>query len=87
MTECEIDDAKLAKETRVPLTTIARMRACTTANPTASSLRPLSQYFGISISQLLGDEPLPIDHASGDQEESTAKISRVPLISWKHAHN
>ena len=87
MTECEIDDAKLAKETRVPLTTIARMRACQTANPTASSLRPLSQYFGISISQLLGDEPLPIDHAAGNKEAASTKVSRVPLISWKHARS
>lgn len=86
MTECEIDDAKLAEKTCVPLTTIARMRACTTANPTASSLRPLSQYFGISISQLLGDEPLPVDHVAYVNKKQTAKISRVPIISWKHAH-
>lgn len=87
MTECEIDDAKLAKETKVPLTTIARMRACTTANPTASSLRPLSQYFGISISQLLGDEPLPLDHNMDSDENISKKTARVPLISWKHAYD
>ncbi len=86
MTECEIDDAMLAKETQVPLTTIARMRTCTTANPTASSLRPLSQYFGISISQLLGDEPLSMDQMASAEQKQKSKILRVPLISWKHAY-
>lgn len=83
MTECEIDDSGLAKATQVPLTTIARMRASPTANPTASSLRPLSRYFNISISQLLGDEPLPLDRPVPD-DVGVATV-KVPLISWKQA--
>jgi SOS-response transcriptional repressor LexA len=81
MTECNIDDAKLSETTGVPFTTIARMRSNIKANPTASSLRPLASYFGISISQLLGDEPLSTAHLLS--ENTTSR--QIPLISWQRA--
>ena len=59
MTECDIDDAKLSREVSIPASTISRMRLNPDANPTASTLRPIAKFFSVSISQLLGDEPLP----------------------------
>ena len=53
-----IDDAELSKATGIPASTISRMPLNSNANPTAASLRPIARFFNISISQLLGDEPL-----------------------------
>lgn len=82
MVECDIDDAKLAQATNVPFTTIARMRANSGANPTASSLRPIAKHFGISISQLLGDEPLSPERLFIASKEENHTATRVPLIPW-----
>lgn len=82
MTECDVDDAKLAHATGVPFTTIARMRSNPQANPTSSSLRPLAKYFAISISQLLGDEPLSPDRLAKSAREKAGAATRIPVIQW-----
>lgn len=82
MVECDLDDIRLASVTGVPFTTIARMRSNPKANPTASSLRPLAKHFGISISQLLGDEPLAPDRLTQTSLEKIVLPTRVPIIAW-----
>lgn len=82
MEECDIDDAQLARETGVPASTISRMRINSNANPTASSLRPISKFFSISISQLLGDEPLPKDRLPGTHNPTYYTSARMPVIEW-----
>lgn len=82
MAECDIDDAQLARETGVPASTISRMRINAKANPTASTLRPISKFFSISISQLLGDEPLPKDRLPGTHNPTNYTSARMPIIEW-----
>ena len=82
MEECDIDDAQLARETGVPASTISRMRIYSNANPTASTLRPISKFFSISISQLLGDEPLPKDRLPGTNNPTYYISARMPVIEW-----
>ena len=82
MVECDLDDVRLADETDVPFTTIARMRSNPKANPTAASLRPIAKYFGISISQLLGDEPLTSERLTKAILEKNVISTQVPIISW-----
>lgn len=83
MEECDIDDAKLARETGVPASTISRMRLNSNANPTASTLRPISKFFSISISQLLGDESLPKDRLPGTHNPTRYTSARMPVIEWE----
>lgn len=80
MAEHRVDDAALSEATRVPFTTIARLRANACANPTASSLRPLAEFFGVSISQLLGDHPLPVAYEDSAFEKS---CYRFPVVRWR----
>lgn len=82
MEECDIDDAQLARETGVPASTISRMRINSNANPTASTLRPISKFFSISISQLLGDEPMPKDRLPGTHNPTYYTSARMPVIEW-----
>lgn len=87
MEECDIDDAQLARETGVPASTISRIRTNPSANPTASTLRPISKFFAISISQLLGDEPLPKDRLPGAHNPTHFTSSRMPIIEWDWVMN
>lgn len=82
MVECDIDDAKLSRETGIPASTISRIKLNPDANPTASTLRPIAKFFGISISQLLGDEPLPQDRLPGTHNPTGFTSFRVPVIEW-----
>ena len=87
MVECDVDDIRLARATGVPFTTIARMRSSPEANPTAASLRPIAKHFGISISQLLGDEPLAPERLTKSLLEKEIISTRVPIISWDKITN
>jgi SOS-response transcriptional repressor LexA len=58
------------------------MRINSNANPTASTLRPISKFFSISISQLLGDEPLPKDRLPGTHNPTYYTSARMPVIEW-----
>lgn len=82
MDECDIDDATLSRETGVPASSISRMRLNAEANPTASTLRPIAKFFSVSISQLLGDEPLPEDRLPGTHNPVGFTSLRMPVIDW-----
>ena len=82
MNECDIDDAKLSREVHIPASTISRMRLNPEANPTASTLRPIAKFFSVSISQLLGDEPLPEDRLPGTHNPTYFTSVKMPIIEW-----
>lgn len=83
MKECDIDDAKLSRETGIPASTISRMRLNPDANPTAATLRPIAKFFGVSISQLLGDETLPSERLPGAHNPIGFTSARIPIINWE----
>ena len=58
MTEHRIRMADLSRETGISPPVINRLVNSITTNPNVDTLRPLANYFSISISQLMGDEPL-----------------------------
>lgn len=56
---CGIDARELAFETGLPASTISRLRSDTsTGSPNLSSLIPIANFFRISLSQLIGEEPI-----------------------------
>lgn len=83
MEECDIDDASLSRQTDIPASTLSRMRLVPGANPTAATLRPLAKFFDISISQLLGDEPLPKDRLPGTHNAVHLTSTLLPIIEWE----
>lgn len=82
MVECDIDDAKLARQTGIPASTISRIRLHPDANPTAATLRPIAKFFNISIGQLLGDEPLSKDRIPGSHNITSFTSAKIPVIEW-----
>lgn len=82
MIECDVDDATLSRETGIPASTISRMRLNSDANPTASTLRPIAKYFSVSISQLLGDEPLSEKRLPGTHNPTYYTSARMPILEW-----
>lgn len=76
MLGAKVDDATLSAETKVAKANISRLKNDPKANPTLATLKPLAAFFGVTVSQLLGEEPLTQVNEKGQV------LSRLPILSW-----
>ena len=78
-----LTDNELADRVGIPQPTISRIRNGDSRDPRDSTLRPLAQYFGLSVSQLRGDVPLPADRvkvaANDEVTEVSADVLRLAM--------
>ena len=80
--EARLSVTDLAKHTGIKQPVIYRITIGETTNPNVQTLSPIANYFKVSISQLIGDEPLPnkrINNQSGD----LAQVNTIPVYLWK----
>jgi hypothetical protein len=82
MAESDIDSVQLSKYTDIPVATISRIRTNDKANPTTATLKPIAQFFNISIDQLLGIQELPSNRIPGTFNSVHYTSSLVPIIEW-----
>src|SRR5579863_3717042 len=65
MEECGTKEAELARQVGIPQTTINRLLLGGTSDPRAYTLKPIADFFGVTIGQLCGFEPLSIHRIAG----------------------
>src|SRR3990167_2090257 len=82
MKKANLNEAKLSRATHIPQATLHKILAGKTEDPRASTLKTLSDFFGISIDELLTGVAIP----SGSSDASTA-VQSIPVISWKECIN
>ncbi len=80
-----ISISELARLTNIPQPTIHHILRGSTKNPRKNALDALSEYFSVSIAQLLGQEPLPV--TIPDVVKKDFQISTVPVVEWKTLEN
>ena len=85
MSDARLSASELGRRLKIPAATVKKLRTGENINPTISTLLPIANYFGVTISQLIGDQPLSkpaLDIASsyGGQE-----LALLPLISWEQS--
>ena len=61
---------------------IHRIWSGETTNPKVETLRPIAKYFGVSLSALVGDEPLPNKYIPGSYNANITPYQRVPILKW-----
>lgn len=85
MSLSKINASELARRTGIAQPIIHRLSTGQNVNPKLATIKPISRYFTVTVSQLIGEDPLPNDqtHSSGATE--SRGWNRVPLISWKDA--
>jgi transcriptional regulator with XRE-family HTH domain len=79
MTEANIDESKLAKACNISLASLSRIKNNPDSNPTISTLRPVADFFNISIDQLLGYSPIDKRNTHFKQ---IAVIQNNDVFSW-----
>ena len=72
----------LAKETKLPVTTIHRIATGVSTRPYRKSLKPIADYFSISIEQLIGEEPFESITERNNVFPSRERLIEIPLIEW-----
>lgn len=86
MKECGIIEAELARQTGLPQTTINRLLLGDTLDPRANTLIPIAKFFGITIGQLVGQEPLNPNRINGTYYPTNKSAWVVlPIIEWADA--
>lgn len=83
----KISEGELSRKTGIPQTTIHRILSGEIKESKPSTLRPLANYFGLTIAQLQGDEPLltqrSISDACNTYTMHSTPARLLPLISWE----
>jgi transcriptional regulator with XRE-family HTH domain len=72
--------SELARLTDIPQPTIHHMLFGSTKNPRKKALEALSNFFSISIDQLIGDEELPQIIPENLKED--LQLRTVPILDW-----
>ncbi len=85
MHEVGITVTELARQTKIGQPVIHRMATGETDNPKVGSLSPIAKFFNVNISQLIGDEPLPVERIKGSYNPYYRSWKKIPLLSWAQA--
>jgi len=74
----------LAREVDIPQPTIHRLVTGKSCRPYMSSLKPIADFFSLSVEQLVGETHFPSQHWQEDTKNlaDTPKIKTIPLIDW-----
>ena len=85
MAEMKITESELARRTGIGQPVVHRIASGETDNPKVGTLSPIANFFTVSISQLIGDEPLPENRLPGTYNPGAHGWVQVPLLSWEQA--
>lgn len=77
MREHSVNASDLARRIGLPASTIKKIRNRDNPNPTLSTLLPIAEFFSLTLSQLIGHEPL--------SSEMKKNIQVIPKITWEEA--
>ncbi len=83
MRRIPITEAELARQSGVPQPTINRILSRATKYPRGDTLSDLANFLGVTISQLLGDDPLPSDRIPGAHNPNNRSWEILPELSWE----
>lgn len=78
MKRAKLTALELAKATGVSEHTINAFKSKENINPTIGTLIPLSEYFGVSVDALLGNDDLPDNYIFG--QFSDPMLGKIPLF-------
>lgn len=84
MSNRQLSASELSRRINIPSDTIKKMRTGKNTNPTIATLKPIANYFGITVSQLIGEEPITSANCGEeDYHNNQTKYASIPIIAWQ----
>lgn len=83
MKEQDMTVSELARRTGVGQPVIHRVLSGETDNPKIATLSPIAHFFAVTLSQLIGDEPISKDRISGTFRMTSFGWTKIPLLNWE----
>lgn len=98
LSDGKLSEGELSRKTGVPQSTIHRLLSGEIKESKPSTLKPIAGYFGLTLAQLQGEEPIPVQRKTGlslgrliremTQHQYLGTPARlIPLITWEQAAN
>ncbi|MCW5590139.1 MAG: helix-turn-helix domain-containing protein [Legionellales bacterium] len=87
MSEGNINAQELSYHTGVSIHTINKLKQNQMPNPTISTLMPIAKFFGLNLSQFLGEEDLPSGYIVGEFNEIERRNTILPLLRFEELEN
>lgn len=81
----KINASELARRTGIAQPIIHRLSTGQNKNPKLATVKPLSEYFMVTVSQLIGEEALPLDQSVYRVSAAHQGFNRLPLLEWQAA--
>lgn len=75
----KINASELGRHIKLAQPIIHRLLTGKNINPKLATIRPIADYFDITISQLIGEDFLAVDH----QDSGLSTWKQVPVLAWK----
>lgn len=76
----------LAREVNLPAPTIHRLVTGKSTRPYESSLKPIADFFSISIDELTGESPFS-QNDTNEKNISSKMVTYLPIIPWEQIKN
>lgn len=83
----DISEGELSRRTGIPQPTIHRILSGKTPNPRLDSVKPLADFFNVSIDQMLARNSLPKDRIPGTFVTDIVKQKSIPVLTWEEVIN
>src|ERR1700722_10480864 len=83
MFEKQIRTTELAREIGLKQPTLHRIVEGISTKPHLSSLKPLAEYFLVTVEQLRGSEPLPWSSLQKSLSLNAEPVTAVPMLDWE----
>ena len=87
MEESKITMVELYKNTGIPVTTIQRLKNDPKSNPTINSLKPIADFFNLTVDKLISGEITKNTKEKSSYKENKTHWTKIPLLTWKEAIN
>jgi SOS-response transcriptional repressor LexA len=82
ITGAEISESELSRKTNIAQPIIHRILNRQNTNPKIETIRPIANFFGVTISQLIGESLLFYENEEFSKPE-LQKLTALPLLSWE----
>lgn len=78
----KLNVSRLAELTGLGQPVVHRLFSGETDNPKVLTLSSMAKFFGVTISALIGDEPLPDSRLRGSYSQNVQPYQHIPVLSW-----